>query len=76
MEKIDPTQRPDILDALTQMEQLQYEVTVKVYVWAFDPQDAVDMVEGDLKYLIGTGGADIVGYQHPILNDAVVDVEP
>ena len=58
------------------MEPLQYEVTVKVYVWAETAQDAIDMVEGDLRYLIGTGGADIVGYQHPILNDAVVDVEP
>ena len=56
------------------MEEKQYCVTVKVYVWANDKAEAVGMVQGDLEYLAGVG--DISGFEHPTEDNVVEDNLP
>ena len=46
------------------MEEKQYCVTVKVYVWATDKTDAVSKVYSDLEYLTECDGG-ISGFEHP-----------
>jgi len=58
-------------------EQKQYCVTVKLYTWALDEQDAIGNVIGDLNYLCSTAcdGA-IAGFIHPELPDVTEDTTP
>jgi hypothetical protein len=55
-------------------ETRQYCVTVKIYTWALDEQDAIGNVIGDLNYLCSTESA-IAGFIHPKLPDVMEDKE-
>ena len=59
----------------TSEEQKQYCVTVKLYTWAEDEQEALDNVMGELDYLCHFDGP-INGYIHPELPDVVEDTTP
>ena len=52
----------------------QYEVTVKVFLWAEDAEDAVGRVVNELNYLC-SNECDLAGFQHPTLKDVIEDKE-
>lgn len=55
----------------------QYCVTVKLYTWAHNKEEAVKQVTQDLGYLAYSGncGTAISGYSKPLPADAVEDKE-
>lgn len=50
----------------------RYSVTVELYIWANDAEEAVRQVKQDLGYLVygGTCNASISGYNIPLNTDA------
>lgn len=58
----------------TMGERNQYCVTVKVFTWAADEQEAVDNVIGDLDYVCEVD-SQLSGFIHPSLRDVQLDTE-
>ena len=57
-------------------ETKQYCVTVKLYTWAGDEQEAIDNVINDLNYLCDSNGSSyVMGFIHPELSDVEEDKE-
>ena len=56
-------------------ETKQYCVTVRLYTWAVDEEEALINVTGELDYLCKMADAPINGFIHPELSDVEEDKE-